>query len=434
MSEFFIYYLSIFNVIPNNDFLIEFGNNCKLIFPELFLVTSILILIIYGSLLSALRKFNFPLITRTIAWFTILILFFLCILLFNSYVFYYKNINFCAFGFNNTLIFDDVAIYLKMIVLIFSMICILIMHNHVLKHQINAFEYFILLLLAILGLLLLCSAFDLMTIYLAIELQSLSFYILAAFKRDSSYSTEAGLKYFILGSFSSGLLLFGFSFIYGYLGTTNLSDISQLLEHSGQHNIFPLHQLYSINFSELISTYFPTRFHAENFNSVIQIDNDRLLIILSMFFIASALFFKIAAAPYHMWSPDVYEGAPTSSTLFFALIPKIVLIVLFFRIFYYAFGDYSVYIKSIISVVAGLSVVIGSFTALKQRKIKRLFAYSSISHVGYVLMAVCTMSNEGVNAVFFLFNYLYVNGYRFMVCDFNKRAEQAKYVYYQKHF
>lgn len=433
------FYLSDLNIL-NVDFLDKYSSNCKLIFPEIFLVTSILILIIYGSLLSSVIKFNFPLINKTISGFVVMIFILLGILFSNSYCFYNQELKVNNYGFNNTLIFDDLAFYLKITILIFSIICVLIIQNYVFKYKINAFEYFILILLSVLGLFLLCSAFDFMTIYLAIELQSLSFYILAAFKRDSSYSTEAGLKYFILGSFSSGLLLFGVSILYGFLGTTNLGDIHQLLVFSGQNTLYPLtndissfskiyehaaenssilkvglydylnsspNQFFNTFCLEELKYYIVTNitysfniFLQTNYGSN-QIFNEHLLIVLSMFFIISALFFKIAAAPYHMWVPDVYEGSPTSSTVIFAVLPKLVLMSLLFRIFYYSFGDFFSYIKNLVAIVAVVSVLVGSLTALRQKKIKRLLAFSSVSHVGYLLLAVCTFSSSIPESVFF---------------------------------
>lgn len=380
-----IYYFFMFDLGHNANFIFEYVNDCKLIFPEIFLVTSILILIIYGALVAALLKFNFPLINRTMSWLTILVLVLLGILLLNSSHFYFKN-----FAFNNTLIFDDLANFSKIALIMFSIICVLIMQNYIIKYQLNSFEYFILLLLSVLGSLLLCSSFDLITIYLAIELQSLAFYVLASFKRESSFSTEAGLKYFILGSFSSGLLLFGTSFIYGYLGTTNLGDINQLLIFFSDATVYNRgldSSLQNYNILDLSTNY-----------SII-------LLYISLFFIASALLFKISAAPYHMWSPDVYEGSPTSSTLFFAIIPKIALFVVITRIIHYSFSDLIGFTKQFLTLTAILSVAVGAFTSLKQRKIKRLLAYSSIGHVGYLLIALCCSNLEGNHSLFF---YLFV--------------------------
>ena len=181
-----------------------------------------------------------------------------------------------------------------------------IFEDSLLRQKINNFEYFILLLCAVLGLMLLVSSFDLISLYLAIELQSLCLYVLAAAKKDSTFSTESGLKYFILGSFSSGLLLFGISIIYGTVGTTNFENLSLLF--AGSNDVL-------INLESSI--------------------------IIGLVFIAAAFFFKIAAAPLHMWSPDVYEGAPVSSTIFFAVIPKIAMFSVFLRLFQNVFFKFS---------------------------------------------------------------------------------------------
>jgi NADH-quinone oxidoreductase subunit N len=213
---------------------------------------------------------------------------------------------------------------------------------------------------------LLVSSFDLISLYLAIELQSLCLYVLAAAKKDSTFSTEAGLKYFILGSFSSALLLFGISVIYGTVGTTNF----------------------------------------ENFSLLFAGPNDTLLnlepsIIIGLIFISAAFFFKIAAAPLHMWSPDVYEGAPVSSTIFFAVIPKIALFSVFLRLFQNVFSNFHDFFLLATVFFALFSVTVGSFVALRQKKLKRLLAYSSISHVGYMLLAFSANSIEGTQSLFF---------------------------------
>ena len=183
------------------------------------------------------------------------------------------------------------------------------MFNQYLTDQkINHFEYVLLILFSILGLFLLCSSDDLLTAYLAIELQSLSFYVIAAFKKNSTFSVEAGLKYFILGAFSSSLFLFGSSLIYGISGTINFDDFKDL---------------YFYDFSE------------NDLNSF-----DSTLLQFALVFILVSLFFKLALAPFHVWSPDVYEGSPSSSTFFFAVVPKIALFVLLLRIFYYSFYNF----------------------------------------------------------------------------------------------
>jgi len=230
---------------------------------------------------------------------------------------------------------------------------------------------------AVLGLLFLVSSYDMLSLYLAIEMQSLCLYVLAAAKKDSSFSTEAGLKYFILGSFSSALLLFGISFLYGSTGTTNFDNF---------------HLLFAGIDSET--------------SSLTQSVEIALICIMAAFF------FKIAAAPFHMWSPDVYEGSPTSSTIFFAVVPKIALFAIFLRLFQFVFASFEELFLFALVFFSIASVISGSFVALRQKKLKRLLAYSSISHVGYLLLAFAANSLEGTQSLFFLFSYLY--GHQFM--------------------
>jgi NADH-quinone oxidoreductase subunit N len=216
---------------------------------------------------------------------------------------------------------------------------------------------------------LLISSNDFVSVYLAIEMQALAFYILAAFKKKSVYSTESGLKYFILGAFSSGLLLFSFSLIYGVLGTTNLTEI----------RYFCLDDSFVGN--ELVK--------------------------VGLIFLVGAFLFKVAAFPFHMWSPDVYEGAPTSTTIFFAVVPKLALVAVFLRIFNYSFFKFGE-IWSLIMVVSGVfSIVLGGFVAFKQDNLKRLLAYSGVGHVGFILLAFSTKSFTGVQVALF-YSLIYI--------------------------
>jgi len=270
------------------------------------------------------------------------------------------------FIYKNTFIFDFLTVYIKEILIVSAIFCFIIFEDSIVKNRINNFEYFILLLCALLGLILLVSSYDLLSLYLAIELQSLCLYVLAASKKDSSFSTEAGLKYFILGSFSSAILLFGISILYGCTGTTNFDNFSLL-------------------FSSL---------EGQDFLLLSLIEK-------SLLCIAIAFFFKIAAAPFHMWSPDVYEGSPVSSTIFFAVIPKIGLFSVFLRLYqdiFFAFNGTFILVLIFFSMA---SVIIGSFVSLRQKKLKRLLAYSSISHVGYLLLAFASNSLEGTQSLFF---------------------------------
>jgi NADH-quinone oxidoreductase subunit N len=341
------------------DFLLLQENHIKMILPEVFLATSILVVTLHSSLLTTSRHFGFPLLTQSFSKLCILILL-LTFLLVNNNPLMFMLI------YQNTFIFDLLTANVKQILLIGTIFCLFISEDIILQQKINNFEYFLLILCSILGLMLLVSSYDMISLYLALEMQSLCLYVLAASKRDSSFSTEAGLKYFILGSFSSALLLLGISFLYGCSGTTNF-DCFYLL------------------FSGI---------NPENFLLTASIEKALLCI-------GAAFFFKISAAPFHMWSPDVYEGSPTSSTIFFAIIPKIALFSVFLRLFQTIAGTFEESFQGGLIFFSIASVVIGSFVALRQKKLKRLLAYSSVSHVGYLLLAFSANSFEGTNSLFF---------------------------------
>jgi NADH-quinone oxidoreductase subunit N len=341
------------------NFLLMHQNHFKMFLPEVFLATSILIMTLHASLLVTSKRLGYPILTLSFGKLSILVLF-LTFLLVNN-----NPISFMLV-YQNTFIFDLLTANVKQILLISKIFCLFIFEDNLIRQQINNFEYFILILCAVLGLLFLISSYDLISLYLAIEMQSLCLYVLAASKKNSSFSTEAGLKYFLLGSFSSALLLFGMSILYGCTGTTNFENFTLLL--SGVD--------------------------LDNFSTTSSISN-------ALLFVGAAFFFKIAAAPFHMWSPDVYEGSPTSSTIFFAVIPKIALFAVFIRMFQTVFSSFedTLLIMSIFFSIC--SVIVGSFAALKQRKLKRLLAYSSVSHVGYLLLAFSANSIEGTQALFF---------------------------------
>jgi NADH-quinone oxidoreductase subunit N len=237
------------------------------------------------------------------------------------------------------------------------------------------FEYNLLILFSIFGILCFISSYDLVSLYLALEVQSLSFYILATLKRDSGFSTEAGLKYFILGALSSGFLLFGISLIYGLTGTTNFESLTKIVLSFDLYDSMLRFSTFSFSFS------------------------DRL--ILGMFFVMFGLLFKMSAAPFHMWSPDVYEGSPTSVTILFAVVPKIGLFVVFSRLLFFTFYDLINVWQNIIIVVSLLSIIVGTFGALRQYRIKRFLAFSSITHVGYLLIGFSTGTFEGLSSIFF---------------------------------
>ena len=219
------------------------------------------------------------------------------------------------------------------------------------------FEYSILIVLSTLGMLVMVSANDLISLYMGIELQSLALYIIAAFNRDSIKSSESGLKYFVLGALSSGILLYGCSLIYGFSGSTNFDLISESIS----------------------DTYFALAF--------------------GLVFIISAMCFKIAAVPFHMWTPDVYEGAPTPVTGFFALAPKVAAIGLFARLMIEVFDPLIVNWQPIIIFVSVASMILGSVAAIGQNNIKRLMAYSSIGHVGFALVGLSAGTFEGIRGL-----------------------------------
>ena len=269
--------------------------------------------------------------------------------------------------FNNTFFLSFLTLYSKLFLLAVTIISILIIQLYTKDQKINSFEYTILIMFSVFGLLLLCSSNDFITAYLAIEIQSLSFYLLASYKKNSIFATESGLKYFILGSFSSGFFLFGSSIIYGITGTTNFEDLKDLFFYLDNINI-------STNFVNL------------------------QLLILGFYLVFISIFFKLALAPFHIWSPDIYEGSLTSSTVFFTVLPKLSLFIFLIRIFYITYSFFVETSTSFIVIVGLLSVIVGSFVGLEIRKIKSLLAYSSISHMGYVLLACSVFTIEGYSS------------------------------------
>ena len=265
----------------------------------------------------------------------------------------------------NTLIIDGMGAFLKSLILFSTLGVIGLSFSFLKEEKIQAFEFVILLLLATLSLMLMVSSYDFISFYLSLEFQSLGLYVLAALKRDNEYSTEAGLKYFVLGAFSSGFLLFGASLIYGLTGTTNFEDLSILFTGLGPSDFFT-----------------------------------QSSVVVGILFISVALLFKISAAPFHMWSPDVYEGAPTVVTAFFSMAPKLALFGVLIRVFYLGFFDFIFSWQQIFFVCSLASMVFGSLGALAQVRMKRLLAFSSIGHVGYLLIGLATGSLEGLQGIF----------------------------------
>jgi NADH-quinone oxidoreductase subunit N len=271
-------------------------------------------------------------------------------------------------AFNNSLTIDEFSKIAKTLILIGSLASIVMYHSSREDLNINLFEYPILILLATIGMMIMVSANDLIAIFIGLELQSLTLYVLAALNRNHLASSEAGLKYFLLGALSSGLLLFGLSYIYGFTGNTNLN---------------------------LIST---------------TVTSGNIGLIIGIVFVCSGIAFKVSAVPFHMWTPDVYEGAPTPVTAFFALAPKVAAIALAVRFLIVGFGDIAFDWQQIIIFLSIASMVFAAFAAIAQKNIKRLMAYSSIGHVGYALIGLACGTPQGISSlVIYLSIYLIMN-------------------------
>ena len=337
-------------------------DNLNFIYPEIFISISIMFLLILG----VFKKKSSSLINNL----SILALFGTLVLIFN----YPTNTNLEIF--NGDYKIDFISSYMK-ILTILSGIFVLITSSKFLKiFKIFQIEYPILILCSILGMFVMISSNDLIVFYIGLELQSLALYVLASFNRDHIKSSEAGLKYFVLSALSSGLLLYGCSLIYGFTGTTNFDGIS-----NSMNNI-----QYGLTFG--------------------------------IVFILVGLAFKISAVPFHMWAPDVYEGSPTSVTLFFAVAPKIAALTVFIRFLYVPFINVIEQWQLIIVFLSVGSMVFGAIAAIGQKNLKRLIAYSSIGHMGYTLAGLCTGTSEGVqSSVLYISIYLVMN-FGFFSCLF----------------
>ena len=323
-----------------------FLNDLLLIIPQIFLLFSAIILLMLGSF----TKKNSA---KIIVYFSVLTLFLVTFLeIFMPWDIYVI--------FNNSLVENGFSRFVKSIIFMSSAFVIILSSKWLIRYDEKAFEYPILILFSSLGMSLMISANDLITLYLAIELQSLPLYVMAAFKRDSVESGEAGIKYFVLGALSSSLFLFGSSLIYGFTGSIEFSEISRSID-------------------------------ILNINSGI---------VVGIVFILSGLIFKISAVPFHMWTPDVYEGSATPITAFFATAPKMAAMCMLVNILYGPFSGAFESWQQIIIFVSIASMSLGSFVAIRQTNIKRLLAYSSISHMGFALIGLISpLSQLGVQAL-----------------------------------
>jgi NADH-quinone oxidoreductase subunit N len=259
--------------------------------------------------------------------------------------------------FGGSFIVDDFARFLKILALFGSAAAILLSLDYAEREKQQRFEYSVLILLSTLGMMMLISAADLIALYLGLELMSLPLYVVAASHRDVLRSTESGLKYFVLGALSSGMLLYGASLVYGFTGTVNFAGIAKAAAHGDVGLIF------------------------------------------GIVFLFAGFCFKVSAVPFHMWTPDVYQGAPTPVTAFFASAPKVAGIAMFVRVAVMAFPGITSEWQQIVVFVSIASMLLGSFAAIGQRSIKRLMAYSSIGHMGFALIGLAAGTQEGVQGV-----------------------------------
>jgi NADH-quinone oxidoreductase subunit N len=293
--------------------------------------------------------------TRSVSWIAVLALVVVGVVLTSV-----QSGRMVAFG--GQFIVDDFAHFMKWLVIIGSSLAIIMSINFNEQESIARFEYPVLILFATLGMFMMVSANDLISLYVGLELQSLALYVVAAFRRDSLKSSEAGLKYFVLGALSSGMLLYGCSLIYGFAGTTSFDGLATLFKGLGG-------------------------------------TGPSVGLVVGLVFLIAGLAFKVSAVPFHMWTPDVYEGAPTPVTAFFAVAPKIAAIALFIRVLTGPFGVLIADWQQVIVLISIASMVLGALAAIWQDNIKRLLAYSSIGHMGYALIGLAAGTEAGVRGI-----------------------------------
>lgn len=335
------------------------------ILVEIYILINIVILLIYGVLLSSAAAVGFPILSTNLSRLSIQTLILsLCLTVSQEFVSFVS--------WNNFLIFDKFSYGARILILVIIISWFFLVFFYSIQQKITSFEFWILILLAVIAMLLIVRAYDLLSVYLTLELQALIFYILASFKRTSEFSTEAGLKYFVLGAFASALLLFGSSLVYGLTGVSNLNDLSILFTGFLTNDLF--------------------------------ISNG---VRVGLVFIVAALLFKITASPFHMWAPDVYEGSMIMITVFFATIPKLTAFSVLFRLLFFSFHDYIGWWSLIILPCTLLSLTIGTLGAFTQTKWKRFMAYSSINHIGFLLLGLMSGTTLGIfSTVLYLLIYL----------------------------
>nr|YP_008816026.1 NADH dehydrogenase subunit 2 [Closterium baillyanum]AGZ90241.1 NADH dehydrogenase subunit 2 [Closterium baillyanum] len=375
-----------------------FDNDFLALLPEMFLINATILLLIYGVVYSTVHKVFEPLV-RNVAWLGFASIIITLILLRGGPL---TTANLCY----NNLIIDNFTYFFKVGLLI-STACTILMCLQYFQQEANAtFESIVLILMSTCSMLFMISAYDLIAMYLAIELQSLCFYVIAASKRNSEFSTEAGLKYFILGAFSSGILLFGCSMIYGFTGVTNLEELAKIATAPSFESSACTAGCEAIDGSSATAPSAPwhdakraiTKGAKRSISMVLNgADASWSGVFMGILFIAVGFLFKITAVPFHMWAPDVYEGSPTYVTAFFSIAPKIAILAASLRVFIYSFYDPTWQQLFVFCSIA--SMVLGAFAALSQNKVKRLLAYSSIGHVGYLLIGFSCGTIEGIQSL-----------------------------------
>lgn len=330
--------------------MIEFkANDLLILLPEIALAIFAMIMLIFGAFKG--NKSTSAQIRFSVFGLSLILL----VLLFTPFVQSADNI------FKNMFISNDFTRFIKILLVISTILVLLLCLSYFRQHQNQKISEFpTLVLLSVVGMMLMVSANSLLSLYMGLELQSLALYVLASINRDNAKSSEAGLKYFVLGSVSSGILLYGCSLIYGFSGTINFEALAQLYTNA---------------------------------------ENLTIGALIGIVLVIVGLCFKISAVPFHMWTPDVYEGSPTQVTAMFAIAPKIAAIALFVRFALEPFGNIVFQWQQVIIFVSAASMIIGSLGALKQTNIKRLLAYSSIGHMGYILMGLAAASEEGIQAI-----------------------------------
>lgn len=398
-----------------------FENDFLSMIPECFGLLAVFIVLLYGVIFSSGASSkkgdkgqNFGgILGLNTSWIAILSIVLTLFLLSHNPI-SNASVLYCCF------LLDDLALFLKMLVLVGSLFSILISLQYLQQEKLNNFELQTLILISSVSMLFLISSVDFISIYLAIECQSLCFYVMAGLKRESEFSTEAGLKYFLLGAFSSGILLFGLGLQYGFTGTTNFSELSKIF--LSIHEVWKVDHVDSSVFSEIVPSSLIS-LSPELPASSLTASSTRRGCELGMIFVLVGFLFKLSAVPYHMWAPDVYEGAPTSVTAFFAIVPKVSILAICLRFCSIACYGFILSWQKILILSSILSMILGALAALAQNKIKRLLAWSSIGHVGFLLAAIVCGTVEGNQAVVFyivIYTIMTISLFQVVLCPLRR--------------